>query len=309
VYKLSPPAKKGQQWTETILYNFQGGTDGYFPWGDLVFDTNGNLYGATQFGGGKGTSCNQFYGGNCGSVFKLSPPTKNGGPWKEKILHRFAGGTDGANPNGGLVLNSKDTIYGTAVAGGYGKGICDPGGCGMTFGLDPPAESGGVWTKKVLYLFHGQDGASPAGLVFGTNGNLYGSATGGGNSGSGAVFVLAAPAGGGTPWKETVLHLFEDKSDGTNPKSAPLFDASGNLYGTALGGGTHLGVIFRLKPPKHGGSWLLTTLYNFVGPPDGSEPKAELISDSLGNLYSMTQYGGIGASCQAGCGTVFRASP
>jgi hypothetical protein len=100
----------------------------------------------------------------------------------------------------------KGAIYGTTVAGGYGKGICDPGGCGMTFELKPPAKKGGAWKEKVLYRFHGQDGAAPAaGLVFDTNGDLYGSAFGGANSGSGAVFALAAPAGGGTPWKETVL--------------------------------------------------------------------------------------------------------
>jgi hypothetical protein len=108
-------------WKETILYNFQGGTDGYFPWGDLVFDTDGNLYGATQFGGGKGTTCNQFYGGNCGTVFALSAPKQKGGVWKEKILHRFtgvvAGGElgDGANPNGGLILDSKGAVYGSTA--------------------------------------------------------------------------------------------------------------------------------------------------------------------------------------------------
>ena len=118
VYELSPPTQKGGQWTYTVLYNFQGGKDGLFPWGDLVFDSHGNLYGATQFGGGKGTTCNQYFDGNCGTVFELSPPKQKGGKWTEKILHSFAGGTDGANPNGGLVLDGNGAIYGTTYFGG-----------------------------------------------------------------------------------------------------------------------------------------------------------------------------------------------
>src|SRR3984957_15656583 len=118
VYELSPPARKGGQWTYTVLYNFQGGKDGLFPWGNLVFDKNGNLYGATQFGGGKGTTCNQYFDGNCGTVFKLSPPKRKGGKWTEKILHSFAGGTDGANPNGYLVLDGSGDVYGLTFSGG-----------------------------------------------------------------------------------------------------------------------------------------------------------------------------------------------
>ncbi len=94
VYELSPPQQKGGQWTETILYSFQSGNDGYFPWGDLTFDAKGNLYGATQYGGGKGTSCDPYFQ-YCGTVFEMSPPKKKGGSWTEKVLHSFAGMTNG----------------------------------------------------------------------------------------------------------------------------------------------------------------------------------------------------------------------
>ena len=96
VYEMSPPQTKGGAWTYTILYSFQGGNDGYVPYGDLVFDSAGNLYGATLFGGGKGTTCNSIFQ-FCGTVFKLSPPKQKGGKWTERVLHSFAGGTDGAN--------------------------------------------------------------------------------------------------------------------------------------------------------------------------------------------------------------------
>ncbi len=111
VYEVSPPARSGDLWTEKVLYSFQGGNDGYVATGNLVFDEAGNLFGATLFGGGQGTTCDSLYGGNCGTVFELSPPRTKGSPWTEKVLHSFAGvGTgqqygDGASPNGGLVLD------------------------------------------------------------------------------------------------------------------------------------------------------------------------------------------------------------
>src|SRR5579863_6677686 len=77
VYELSPPAQKGGLWTETILYSFPTSKEGYLPNGNLVFDGAGNLYGATTFGGGRGTTCDAFYQ-YCGAVFELSPPKTKG---------------------------------------------------------------------------------------------------------------------------------------------------------------------------------------------------------------------------------------
>jgi uncharacterized repeat protein (TIGR03803 family) len=192
VYKLSPPAQKGGKWIETILYNFQSGNDGYFPWGDLVFDTQGNLYGATQFGGGKGTTCNLYFGGNCGSVFKLSPPKQKGGKWTEKILHSFAGGTDGANPNGDLILDGSGAIYGLTFGGGNQSRECGSGGCGTAFKLKSPAK-GSAWSEQLLHRFDRttSDGGNPtAGLVFDSKGNLYGTTLNGGPGPGGIVFRL-----------------------------------------------------------------------------------------------------------------------
>ena len=309
VYELSPPKQKGGPWTETVLYSFPTAKQGYFPWGDLVFDGAGNLYGATMFGGGFGTTCNSFYQ-YCGAVFKLSPPTTKGGTWTEKVLHGFRSGTDGANPNGGLVLDGKGNVYGTTFGGGNESGECGSVGCGIVYKLTPPTMKSGAWTEKLLHRFNGQDGANPtAGVVFGKNGNLYGTVSAGATGGNGAVFDLTAPTGRGGLWKENMLYRFSDGDDGTSPRGSPIFDARGNLYGTALGGGTHRGVVFRLKPPKRGNSWPLSVLYNLAGSPDGDHPTAALIFDSRGNLYSTTEWGGTGQSCQGGCGTVFEASP
>jgi hypothetical protein len=308
VYELSPPARQGGKWTYTAVYNFKGGKDGQYPSGDLVFDRAGNLYGTTVYGGGYGT-CNAPYFQHCGTVFKLSPPKKNGGQWKEKVLHSFKSGKDGANPNGALVLDSKGAIYGTTYGGGNESGECGAGGCGTAFDLMPPTRVG-AWTEKILHRFNGQDGANPsAGVVFGRSGKLYGTASAGATGGNGAVFDLAAPAGGDGPWKESVLYHFNDGNDGTSPRAGIIFDPNDDLYGTALGGATHFGVVFRLEPPKHGIPWPLTILYNLRGSPDGDHPTAGLIFDGKGNLYSTTEWGGTGTACQGGCGTVFEVGP
>src|SRR5271167_433195 len=93
VYELSPPTQKGGEWTETVLYSFPTSKQGYLPNGNLVFDEAGNLYGATTFGGTNGTSCDAYYGGQCGVVFELSPPKEKPGRWTEQVLHNFEGGT------------------------------------------------------------------------------------------------------------------------------------------------------------------------------------------------------------------------
>jgi hypothetical protein len=301
VYELSPPKQKGGHWRYSVLYNFQGGNDGYFPIGDLVFDSQGNLYGATWFGGGKGSTCNLYYGGNCGSVFRLSPPKKKGGMWEERILHRFSGGTDGANPNGELVLDSKGAIYGTTVAGGYDCPHDSGQGCGTLFELTAPAK-GSQWTERILHRFQAKtDGARPAaGMTFDSRGDLYGTS-------DAAVFRMTPPTTGSGIWKQTILYKLN--SHAYNPRGTLIFDASGNLYGTTYSGNTFSGTAFQLKAPSQaGGGWAFGILHGFTGSPDGAQPAANLIFDKHGSLYSTTQGGGTGQLCGGGCGTVFEVS-
>jgi uncharacterized repeat protein (TIGR03803 family) len=311
VYELSPPQQKGGAWTETILYSFPTAKQGYVPNGDLVFDSAGNLYGATSFGGGKGTTCDEFYGGNCGAVFELSPPKTKGGKWTEKVLHAFAGGTDGANPNGGLVLDSKGAVYGTAEFGGFEGGECGSGGCGTVFELIPPTENGAGWAQEVVHRFKGApDGGGPsAGLIFDTKGRLYGTTLGGGGgrSGSGTVFKLIHNANGA--WTERILYSFQFGVDGAEPRAGVVFDAKGRVYGTATEGGAGGGgTVFELRPS--GKSWSFAVLHAFTGKPDGSWPNSSLVFDAAGSLYGTTEQSGTGQDCgNYGCGTVFEVSP
>jgi hypothetical protein len=324
VYELSPPTQKGGQWTYTVLYNFQGGKDGLFPWGNLVFDKYGNLYGATQFGGGKGTTCNQYFDGNCGTVFELSPPKQKGGAWKERILYGFAGVADGkqigdgANPNGGLILDSARRIYGTTYFGGNNQpGICAGGaggtGCGTVFELIPPAEKGGTWKEKLIYLFQGgKDASTPGGgVTFGIDGGLFGTTVFGPQDGWGTIFEVTKSSGKSGAWQERILYRFTNGQDGNTPQAGLISDVRGNLYGTARDGNPTWGTVFRIEPTKQSGSWTFALLYGFRGAPDGGNPAASLILDTDGNLYGTTLDGGtgVGPGCQSGCGTVFKVTP
>lgn len=239
-----------------------------------------------------------------GVVFKLSPPKEKGGKWEEKGLHSFASGSDGAYPNGGLVLDSRGAIYGTTYGGGNESGECGAGGCGTVFTLQPPTKKGVDWTEKVLYRLNGRDGSNPnGGLVVDAKGALYCTAQGGpNNEGDGIAFRLTTIDGVG--WKETVLHIFSrDNNGGASPLAGLTIGAQGDLYGTASWSHVSSGDVFRIEPSgRKPGAWTFGVLYSFTGPPDGSTPGASLILDREGNFYSTTEMGGAGT---CGCGTVF----
>src|SRR5580698_9666351 len=145
----------------------------------------------------------------------------------EVVIHTFAGGTDGAQPNSALTLGSSGLLYGTTVAGG----------CGTAFQL---SGSGTTWAETVLYAFQGgADGEEPfnAAMALGADGSLYGETLFGGASGDGTVFRLSPPSGGGS-WTETILYSFQGGTDGAVPESNILLSADGTLYGTTYQGGT-----------------------------------------------------------------------
>jgi len=313
VFELTPPKTKGGAWTYEILYSFQSGKDGYFPWGDLVFDGAGNLYGATQYGGGFG-SCNAPFYQYCGTVFELSPPKVKGGKWKEKVLYSFKSGNDGANPNGGLVFDGKGAIYGTTSWGGSTTDCVEGGfvGCGTVFKLIAPGKNGGAWHEKLLHRFKSgtEDGRGPnGGLIFDRRSDLYGTTQSGGKFEDGVAFRLA-PIKGSGQWVEAISYSFQGGIRGWIPEGGLVFDASGYLYGTTNVATTQIqGTVFRLKPPAQGHSSSFATLYGFKGSPDGAQPADDLRFDKVGNLYGISQAGGTGQVCQGGCGTVFELEP
>jgi uncharacterized repeat protein (TIGR03803 family) len=229
VYKLDPTSGK-----EFALHSFTGGADGLAPYGDLSLDKTGNLFGATDNGGdATSTFCGQtvlnFTGfAGCGTIFKIDQDGKF------DVLHTFEGVDGGPYPDGWLVRDQEDNIYGVT---GNGGNLNDCGfGCGAVFKLEPGGE------EKLLYSFAGgADGAEPlASVVRDAEGNLYGTAAYGGDitdspcaavGGCGVVFKLD------THGQEVVLHTFAGGEDGANPTGNLLLDQNGNLYGTAQAGG------------------------------------------------------------------------
>ena len=290
LFKLTPPPSGEGPWTETVLYRFKGGSDGWSPESNLIFDKQGALYGTTHQGG-------PMYGG---TVFKLTP--SDGGQWTESVLYSFSGGADGLLPAGGLIFDGQGALYGTTTLGGSLK-------FGTVFKLTPPSSGKGPWTDTVLHNFAGSDGAEPgAGLIFDNQGALYGTTQIGGRSQNGStVFKLTPPLSGKGPWTITVLHSFTGGTDGSQPDGGLIFDKQGALYGTTRGGGSWgAGTVFKLTPPSSGkGPWTETVLTDFAGA-SISQPLCTLLLDSKGGLYGTTV---VGSSAGTTGGSVFRLSP
>jgi uncharacterized repeat protein (TIGR03803 family) len=225
VFVLSPNG------TETTLYSFTGNADGGNPSAGVIRDEQGNLYGTTAKWTGQMSP---------GTVFELTPSGV------ETQLYSFLGGRDGSGPNGGLVRDANGNLYGTTYYGGLLT--CYNGqehGCGVVFMVTPSGK------ETVRHRFAGkQDGGYPTtSFVQDDHGNLYGTTTFGGDrycyyrNGCGVVFEI--PRKG----KEVVLFTFTGGSSSWDGASGALLrDAQGNLYGTAGGGASGDGVVFKLTP-------------------------------------------------------------
>jgi len=275
-----PEAANGEAAFGT-LYSFGSLGDGQLPYGPLVADAQGVLYGTTSSGGSL----------SHGAVFSLSPPASGSHAWKETLLLSFDGAGGGSQPLTGVIIGDNGTLYGTTSAGGQSA-------AGIVFSLTPPSAPGGAWTEKILYNFSGDaDGGEPnyGPLLAGTGGVLFGVTSAGGAYGEGVVFSLSPPMTPGSVWTETVLWSFgSSATDGTNPMGGLVQDANGVLYGATAGGGAKgHGAVFSLTPPAHpGGAWTENILHDFEGNEDGSAPTGNLLIGSGGVLYGVTSLGG-----------------
>ena len=236
-----------------VLYSFTGREDGRNPWGGVVLDAAGNLYG-TAAGGAN----------NAGVVYRLSPSGA------QTVLYAFFGKADGNSPYAGVILDSAGNLYGTTTVGGANND-------GVVFKVDPSG------TETVLHSFAGgQDGYLPyAGVIADANGNLYGTTAGGGNYSGGIIYKLDAAG------QETILYSFS-RNSGSDPLAGVIADAVGNLYGTTQSGGKGGGVIYELDAAGH-----YQVLHYFSdSASDMASPDAGLARDSEGNLYGTVQSGG-----------------
>jgi uncharacterized repeat protein (TIGR03803 family) len=291
--------------TYKVLYNFTGGGDGANPYAGLTMDGAGNLYGTAASGGYTGGYCGTD--GGCGTVFKL---THHGSGWTLAPLYAFKGdsGTnyDAAIPIARVIFGPDGSLYGTTEAGGGGDCSYFHNGCGAVFKLSPPATACKAvlcpWTETVLYRVAQDNGDEASGdVIFDSAGNLYGTVTLGGQLDGGYVFELT-PSGGG--WSEQILYSFNPNDVDCNaPMAGLVFDASGNLYGTANNGcGALYGGVFQLVPS--GSGWTENILLRLNGFGNGDGTQADLAPDGQGNFYGISNDLGPNEH-----GTVFELSP
>jgi len=297
---------------ETVLHSFSG-LDGAEPQAGLIQASDGYFYGTTSYGGtaGYGTafeldpsgnlvvlhsftapegvspaaslmqaSDGNFYGtawsggAGAGTVFKMDASGN------VTLLHSFSG-SDGGSPTAGLIEASDGNFYGTTSQGGTSS-TCS-GGCGTVFRMDA------LGSVTVLHSFSGSDGMSPyASLIKASDGNFYGTTSGGGAPWKGTIFKID-PTG-----NLTVLHSFSGP-DGVSPYVSLIQASDGNFYGTTSGGGPQgLGTVFKMDASGN-----VTVLHYFSGS-DGTEPLRGVIQGTDRNLYGTTSGGGVGF------GVVFR---
>jgi uncharacterized repeat protein (TIGR03803 family) len=265
-------------WTESFVYSFGGTPDGASPYGAVIADKAGNLYGTTSAGGTYGA----------GTVYRMQP---KGSSYVETVLYSFRSGNDGSGPYAGLIMDEKGALYGTTVLGGSG-------GYGTVFKLAP---SGSGYTESILYSFQGPpyDGAAPyggltavgGGLALAAGGKVIGMTSSSGNRGCGIVYELTVS---GSRAKESVLWNFGSVSgDGAYPYGAPLVTKKGVIVGTTYGGGSGgssgVGTLFTLTSSS--GSGYKESVYSFTGA-NGAHPYAGPSIDKNGNIYVTTAAGG-----------------
>ncbi len=254
--------------TLTTLYSFSATTgygytnaDGFLTYAPLVLGSDGALYGDTAEGGTTGD----------GVVYKI---TLSGA---FTLLHTFAGGTDGANPESGFVLGNDGNLYGTTDSGGANS-------YGRIFEITPTG------TLTTFYSFGGGTDAEDisGALVLAGDGNFYGLGSYGGANGNGAIFKVT-PTG-----SESVIYSFTADNNGNADGAAGgnylMLGTDGNLYGETYEGGlSDSGAIFEVST-----SGVETSLYSFSisGNPDGYYPYNDsLVEGSNGEIYGLAEGG------------------
>ncbi len=168
IYQIT--RNSNSHWKFSVIYNFKGEPDAGFPYGGLMFDGLGNIYGTTYYDGAN----------DVGAVYELSPTDKR--EWKERLLYSFKeGGGDGNSSIANLVSDTAGNLYGTTSEGGTA-------GKGVIFALTPGARHG--WSESVVHSFAGPpDGAfAYNGMVGDGAGNFYGATVHGGADDEGAIY-------------------------------------------------------------------------------------------------------------------------
>jgi uncharacterized repeat protein (TIGR03803 family) len=294
--------KSGQ---ETTLFDFTDSKESGAADSTPILDAEGNLYGALSIGGDIHCQIGRNDVG-CGLVYKLDAT----GTYR--VIHTFKKFADGAQPEGGLVMDAAGNLYGSTVGGGVGADskalLCSylgigGIGCGTVFKID----KNGKFT--LLYCFHGKaDGANPVGVTLDGAGNLYGVTDNGGALPCDVIFIY----GCGTIFKIdmagkfSVLHTFRPKPVSNSLYNNLFLDSKGNIYGTNEEDPFSAGFLFELDTKGK-----YRVLYTFSNASDGLSLTGAMLAPN-GDFYGTLGTGGGAPDCgfdSAGCGTVFKLTP
>jgi hypothetical protein len=230
-------------WNELVLHRFNCSPDeGALPTSNVVFDTAGNLFSVTRYGGTGGGD------GGCGTVFELSPAQ---GAWIFAGLYDFVcGGQDGQYPYGDLAIDRSGNIYGGTFTGGTGISCANSWWdfpCGTVFRISPAS---GSWQETILYNFQGGvDGSMPlTGVTMGLGGRLFGATQNGTSYGVGCGSAFELTPNPEDEWMLTVLYSFQSTAQCPLPISALLPNSSGELFGlTSTGGWFDEGTLYQVR--------------------------------------------------------------
>jgi len=267
----------------TVLYAFQGGSDGSYPVGGVIIDHSGNLIGTTSQGGSSPSSA--------GAVFELTP---KGRSYSKTTLWSFSG-ADGSGPNSVPLEDASGNLFQVLPNGGQYN-------YGTLVELSP---AGSAYQESALYSFgNANDGRTPNGPPLAFQGNLF-TTTLEGNTGK-----RPGESKTGTLVEFTTAELVEtsifdfSQARGTRPQSLAAMDVTGALYGgTQLGGSQGCGVLYKFVPTPTGGAE--TVLWDFqCGYNDGAQPFGNVVVDSDGDIYGVTVGGG-----QFGDGALYELIP
>jgi hypothetical protein len=240
-FKLSPPVARGQPWTYSVLYHFEGGAAGNNPLSGVILDKTGNLYGETEYNKSAAEGlANKFL------VFRLTPPA-GAGEWTETVLARFVGAA-GTPYDAPLVIDSSGALYGAYSACAPGVAGCLDASPEYLFQLAPSNADPNVWTETILHKFP-FDRASEvapylltAPLTVDANGTVYGVTEEGGPQYGGTVFSLRPRPGHAGEWDYKSLYDFPTSTNGAFTRALPnggLAEGPGGLlYGTTQTGGS-----------------------------------------------------------------------
>jgi len=289
VFEMSPGKNA---WKYKVLYSFcseANCADGRGPYGGVILDSAGNMYGTTTGGGGAL---------DAGVLFEL---VNTGGTLTMRVLHDFCsegGGscTDGFEPNSaltyagasaGLPYDGTSPLYGTTQQQGGNV-------AGTAFAYEQ-REHGRKHVLRTLHRFCARtncaDGSTPGGLALDAGGNLFGTTHTRGGGGAGTLFEIGADG------RFSLLYTFcsaANCTDGGEPYAGVHIDAVGNLYGTTdVGGAQDAGVVYELRNDRGAPQFsVLHDFCSFADCADGSHPRAGVIADADGNLYGVTTTGG-----------------